>query len=58
MDPELIKRTADTDNIVPFYLLNNVMLHKDVKLGEYIMEDAVDMTNNYTYEIYKRGLKL
>ena len=34
------------------------MLHKDVKLGEYIMEDAVDMTNNYTYEIYKRGLKL
>jgi len=58
LDPELIKRTADTDNIVPFYLLNNVMLHKDVKLGEYIMEDAVDMTNNYTYEIYKRGLKL
>ena len=58
LDPELIRGTEETDNIVPFYLLNNVTLCKDVKKGEYITADAVDMADNYTYEMYKSGLKL
>lgn len=44
--------------IAPFYLLNGAVLLKDVKKGEPVTKEAVDLSGSRTYEIYNQGILL
>lgn len=55
LTPELLERTA-IDNAAPFYLLNGTELLRDVKKGETITLDDVDLTQLETYQLYIEGL--
>lgn len=55
--PELWEQ-KDAADIAPFYLLNGMTLLKDIKAGEAVTRDAVDLTGKYLYELYNQGLKL
>ena len=48
----------DAQNAAPFYLLNGAVLLKDIKAGEPVTRDAVDLTGSLPYELYEQGLKL
>lgn len=43
---------------VPFYLLNNMTLNKDIVKGHLITEKDIDIQGNHQFEIYKMGLSL
>ena len=47
-----------TKNHAPFYLLNGTTLLKDVKAGQHISFDDVDLSHLETYKLYKKGLEL
>ena len=55
--PELWE-AKDAQNAAPFYLLNGAVLLKDIKAGEPVTRDAVDLTGSLPYELYEQGLKL
>ena len=55
--PELWEM-KDAENVAPFYLLNGTTLLKDVKKGEAITKDVVDITGTRPYELYSEGIKL
>ena len=55
--PELLER-KEVGNIAPFYLLNGAALLKDVKKGEPITLDHVDLSQLEAYKLYAQGLKL
>ena len=54
--PELWEK-KDAANVAPFYLLNGMTLKKDVKKGEPVTLDAVELSGR-PYEIYKEGCML
>ncbi len=55
--PELLERKS-VENLAPFYLLNGMALLKDVKKGEPITLDDVDLSQLETYKLYAQGLDL
>ena len=57
LTPELLERKA-TGNAAPFYLLNGAVLLNDVKRGQPVTTDDVDLSALETYQIYKKGLEL
>lgn len=57
LSPQLLIRNK-AEGMVPFYLLNNRVLLRDVKKGEPITYNDVDLSDLHTYELYRRGLAL
>lgn len=57
LTPELLER-KEVGNAVPFYLLNGTTLLNDVKKGDPITMDDVDLSGLETYKLYKQGLEL
>ncbi len=57
LTPQLLERKA-SGNVAPFYLLNGTTLLKDVKKGEAITLEDVDLSELETYKIYVKGLEL
>lgn len=55
--PELLERKS-VESLAPFYLLNGMALLKDVKKGEPITLDDVDLSQLETYKLYAQGLDL
>ncbi|MDD3368858.1 MAG: homoserine dehydrogenase [Lachnospiraceae bacterium] len=55
--PELLERKA-VGNLAPFYLLNGMTLLRDVKEGNPVTLEDVDLTSLKTYEYFAEGLKL
>lgn len=57
--PRLLK-LDNAENAVPFYLLNDVTLNKNVKKGEVItIEDVKSgLTETETYKVYQKGLNI
>ncbi|MGL5433897.1 MAG: homoserine dehydrogenase [Lachnospiraceae bacterium] len=55
--PQLIEwKTAG--HLAPFYLLNGTTLLKDVKAGEPVTQEDVDLSSLAIYQLYMEGLKL
>lgn len=54
--PELWEK-KEAAGIAPFYLLNGMVLTKDVKIGEAITLDAVELSGR-PYEVYQDGCQL
>ncbi len=57
LTPELLE-TKTVENLAPFYLLNGATLLKDIKEGEPVTLDAVDLSGLATFEYYRRGLEV
>lgn len=57
LTPELLER-KEASNAAPFYLLNGAELLRDVKKGEPVTTDDVDLSGLETYKLYKQGLEL
>jgi len=55
--PELLE-TKSVENVAPFYLLNGAELLNDVKAGNPVTLDDVDLSGLKTYEYFKKGLEL
>lgn len=54
--PELWEK-KEAAGIAPFYLLNGMVLTKDVKMGEAVTLDAVELSGR-PYEVYQDGCQL
>lgn len=57
LTPQLLERKAG-DNLAPFYLLNGTTLLRNVKKGETITLDDIDISELETYKLYAKGLEL
>lgn len=55
--PELLE-SASVGNLAPYYLLNGTTLLRDVKKGEPITMEDVDLSGLEIYKLYVQGLKL
>lgn len=55
--PELLE-SKTVENLAPYYLLNGTKLLKDVKKGEPITMDDVDLSGLDIYKLYVQGLAL
>lgn len=55
--PQLLERSA-ADDVAPYYLLNGSVLLNDVKKGQPITMNDVDLSNLDIYHLYQRGLAL
>lgn len=55
--PELLE-CVDAKEAAPFYLLNGAELLRDVKAGEMVTQNDVDLSSLETYQYYKQGLEL
>lgn len=55
--PELLE-SREVSNLAPYYLLNGTVLLKDVKAGQPITMDDVDLSGLDIYKFYVEGLKL
>ena len=55
--PELLELSS-SGNVAPFYLLNGAVLKNDIKKGEPVTTDDVDITGQPAYRFYAEGLKL
>lgn len=55
--PELLEREK-ANQAAPFYLLNGATLLREVKKGEPITTEDVDLSGLATYQYYKEGLEL
>jgi predicted homoserine dehydrogenase-like protein len=55
--PELLEISAAGD-AAPFYLLNGAVLLRDVKKGQPVTTEDVDLSGLETYQLYKKGLEL
>lgn len=55
--PELLER-AVVGNAAPFYLLNGSVLLNDIKKGQPVTTDDVDLSSLDTYKLYQSGLEL
>lgn len=55
--PELLE-CVDAKEAAPFYLLNGAELLHDVKAGEMVTQEDVDLSSLETYQYYKQGLEL
>lgn len=58
--PELLERSAlsSPEEMVPFYLLNGMVLTRDVKEGETITTNAVDISKCEQYKFYVESLRI
>lgn len=57
LTPELMECAKDMP-LAPFYLLNGVSLIRDVKAGDPVTLEDVDLSQLATYQLYLDGLKL
>ena len=57
LTPQLLER-KDAGTAAPFYLLNKAVLLNDVKKGQPVTLDDVDLSGLPAYELYLEGLKL
>ena len=57
LTPELLERKS-ADKAAPFYLLNGATLLRDVKEGDAVTLDDVDLSGLETYKLYAQGLEL
>ncbi len=57
LTPELLERKAVGD-AAPFYLLNGATLLQDVKKGNPVTMEDVDLSGLETYKLYQKGLEL
>lgn len=57
LTPELLER-REVGNLAPFYLLNNTTLLNDVKKGNPVTLEDVDLSGLDIYKLYLQGLKL
>lgn len=55
--PELWEHEAARE-IAPFYLLNGMTLQRDIKKGEAITLDAVDLSGSRPYDLYQKGFNI
>jgi predicted homoserine dehydrogenase-like protein len=55
--PELLE-TEQVKNLAPFYLLNGISLIRDVKAGEPLTLDDVDLSELKTFSYYKQSLEI
>lgn len=55
--PELLEREK-ANLAAPFYLLNGATLLREVKKGEPITTEDVDLSGLATYQYYKEGLEI
>ena len=55
--PELLE-TKEVKNLAPFYLLNGATLLQDVKQGDPVTMEAVDLSGLSAYKLFEQGLKL
>ena len=55
--PELLQ-TEVAENAAPFYLLNGTKILRDVKKGEPVTLEDVDLSSLQTYQYYKKGLEI
>ena len=55
--PELLERKT-VGNVAPFYLLNGASLLKDVKKGNPVTLEDVNLSGLNAYNMYLEGLKL
>lgn len=58
LTPNLIEYTACPADVVPFYLLNNAVVTRDIKQGEKVSLSAIEVANKETFGYYQEGLKL
>ena len=58
LTPNLIEYTACPVDVVPFYLLNNAVVTRDIKQGEKVSLSAVEVANKETLGYYQEGLKI
>jgi len=56
--PQLLMTKEGNENKAPFHLLNGAVLLHDLKAGDPITLDDVDLTGHETYQLYMDGLKL
>ena len=49
---------AEAAEIAPFYLLNGLTLKHDIKKGEPVTKDAVDLGDGVYVDLYEKGLAL
>lgn len=57
LTPELLERKS-ADKAAPFYLLNGATLLREVKEGDAVTLDDVDLSGLETYKLYAQGLEL
>lgn len=57
LTPELLE-TKTVENLAPYYLLNGAVLLRNVKKGDPITLDDVDLSGLEIYKLYTEGLKL
>ncbi len=57
LTPMLVEREA-AKNAAPFYLLNGTTLLNDVKKGEPVTLEDVDLSQREVYQLYLKGLEL
>lgn len=55
LTPQLLEKEK-ANNAVPFYLLNGAKLLNDIKKGNLITTDDVDLSGLLAYKLYKKGL--
>ena len=55
--PELLE-TKEVKNLAPFYLLNGATLLQDVKQGDPVTMEAVDLSGLSAYKLFEQGMKL
>lgn len=55
--PQLIER-GTVENLAPFYLLNGMVLLRDVKQGEPVTLADVDLSQAEAYKLYTKGLEI
>lgn len=57
LTPQLLEQ-KEAGNVAPFYLLNGSALLNDVKKGQNVTLDDVDLSGLETYQLYARGLEV
>ena len=57
LTPELLELKS-SGNAAPFYLLNGAVLKNDIKVGQLVTAEDVDLSDQPAYKFYAEGLKL
>lgn len=58
LTPNLLAYTDCPADVVPFYLLNNAVVTKEIKQGEKVSLSKVEVANKETLGYYEEGLKI
>lgn len=57
LTPQLLERES-VGNLAPYYLLNGTVLTKDLKAGEPLTLEHVDLSGSFVADLYRKGLEL